>query len=749
MQENATDHLTGTILDGRYRVNAKLARGGMSTVYVATAVRLERDVALKVLLPHLAMDPQAVDRFEREAKSAARLSHPHVVGVIDQGIDGDVAYLVMEYVPGSTLRELLQDKGALTPRQALALIDPVVEGLAAAHEAGLIHRDIKPENVLLGHNGSIKLADFGLSRAVTAATQTATLVGTVGYLSPELVQKSEADTRSDVYAVGVMLYELLTGSRPFTGDMAVQVAFEHVNSPLPDPLELAPGLPEELVELLQQATEKNPDDRPVDASALLEELRHLRSSLTPEELDAVPPAARKKAGMPPTGVAANQAGVAAGGSAFGGAANAGSADVARSGADNSAATNSAETEVLGAPTGAAGALSDDTVVLHPESGATGTGGENPTTIMNAGFAPTTALDLHPKLSLNDESGPVLGNVVQTDPNAPDAAPRPLSKREAKAARKLAAKQAATPTHELENGQPRRRAALWIIAIALLAVLGGIAAWFFGAGPGVSVTIPEVRGASAQEATATLEDLGLPIRTQEVFDEEVASGKAAGTEPGAQSSIRRFEGITLLISKGPQLFAVPDLAGKSQNDASNLLADAGLSTGTVTQEYSDTVPEGQVISQDPKAQAQVRGKTPVALVISRGVQPVPVPDLSGKTVDEATTALADVGLKIQVTPERVFDKNVPDGKIVSQDPATGAQAPKGSAITVVVSKGPRMIDIPQNLVGKQEAEVKRALEQLGFTVEVQRYLGGIFGTVRSIEPSGPSAPEGSTITLLVV
>ncbi|WP_026529601.1 Stk1 family PASTA domain-containing Ser/Thr kinase [Haematomicrobium sanguinis] len=731
MQENATDHLTGTILDGRYRVNAKLARGGMSTVYVATAVRLERDVALKVLLPHLAMDPQAVDRFEREAKSAARLSHPHVVGVIDQGIDGDVAYLVMEYVPGSTLRELLQDKGALTPRQALALIDPVVEGLAAAHEAGLIHRDIKPENVLLGHNGSIKLADFGLSRAVTAATQTATLVGTVGYLSPELVQKSEADTRSDVYAVGVMLYELLTGSRPFTGDMAVQVAFEHVNSPLPDPLELAPGLPEELVELLQQATEKNPDDRPVDASALLEELRHLRSSLTPEELDAVPPAARKMAGMSPTGGAATNSAAA------------------NSAADAPPADHSAATEVLGSPTGAAGALSDDTVVLHPESGATGAGGENPTTIMNAGFAPTTALDLQPKLSLNDESGPVLGNVVQTDPNAPDAAPRPLSKREAKAARKLAAKQAATPTHELENGQPRRRAALWIIVIALLAVLGGIAAWFFGAGPGVSVTIPEVRGANAQEATATLEDLGLPIRTQEVFDEEVASGKAAGTEPGAQSSIRRFEGITLLISKGPQLFAVPDLAGKSQNDASNMLADAGLSTGAVTQEYSDTVPEGQVISQDPKAQAQVRGKTPVALVISRGVQPVPVPDLSGKTVDEATTALADVGLKIQVTPERVFDKNVPDGKIVSQDPATGAQAPKGSAITVVVSKGPRMIDIPQNLVGKQEAEVKRALEQLGFTVEVQRYLGGIFGTVRSIEPSGPSAPEGSTITLLVV
>ena len=234
VKEYRADPMNGTVIEGRYEVRRRLARGGMSTVYLAVDLRLDREVALKVLYPHLAEDPELVERFEQEAKTAARLSHPHVVNVLDQGVDehpdGDLAYLVMEYVPGYTLRTVLQRRHAMTPRVALAYLEAMVDGLAAAHSAGLVHRDMKPENVLVSRDGRIKVADFGLARATTNFTGTgAALVGTVAYISPELVSGSPADERSDVYAVGIMAYEMLTGDQPFTGASPIQVAYQHLN----------------------------------------------------------------------------------------------------------------------------------------------------------------------------------------------------------------------------------------------------------------------------------------------------------------------------------------------------------------------------------------------------------------------------------------------------------------------------------------------------------------------------------------
>ncbi|MBJ2122122.1 protein kinase [Arthrobacter sp. MSA 4-2] len=293
MHQRLNDPLIGELVDGRYLVESRIARGGMSTVYLALDRRLDRRVALKVLFTHLAEDRTFLDRFEQEAKSAARLSHPHVVGVLDQGIDEtaerSTAYLVMEYVPGRTLRDLIRERGRLTPRLALALIDPVIEGLAAAHEAGLVHRDVKPENVLLSSNGQIKIADFGLARAVSASTGTATLVGTAAYLPPELVTGKPADARSDVYSAGIMLFELLTGRQPFTGDAPVQIAFQHAYEHVPAPSEFLPGLAEDIDELVQWCTSRDPEDRPVDGTALLGELRHVRTTLTGADLDYCPP----------------------------------------------------------------------------------------------------------------------------------------------------------------------------------------------------------------------------------------------------------------------------------------------------------------------------------------------------------------------------------------------------------------------------------------------------------------------------
>lgn len=258
-------NLIGQLIHGRYLVEKLVARGGMATVYLAEDNRLDRKVALKVIHEHLVSDPDFVGKFEREAKIAANLSHPNLVNVFDQAREGKIVFLAMEYVPGITLRDALRDFGALSPNRVLEIFEPVLAGLAAAHKAGILHRDIKPENVLLSDDGKIKLSDFGLARPISAHTQTGAVIGTVAYLSPELVSKGIADARSDVYAAGIMLYELLTGQQPFKGEQAVQVAMQHANSEVPAPSLVNPGIPELLDELVLWATAKEPSNRPADA----------------------------------------------------------------------------------------------------------------------------------------------------------------------------------------------------------------------------------------------------------------------------------------------------------------------------------------------------------------------------------------------------------------------------------------------------------------------------------------------------
>ena len=258
--------MIGRLVDGRYQVRSRIARGGMATVYLATDLRLERRVAIKVMHGHLADDSQFKQRFIQEARSAARLAHPNVVNVFDQGQDNDSAYLVMEYLPGITLRDLLQEYGSLTPEQTIDITEAVLSGLAAAHKAGIVHRDLKPENVLLADDGRIKIGDFGLARAASANTATgAALLGTIAYLSPELVTRGIADTRSDIYAVGIMMYEMLTGEQPFKGEQPMQIAYQHANDTVPTPSTKNPKVPAELDELVLWATARDPEERPRDA----------------------------------------------------------------------------------------------------------------------------------------------------------------------------------------------------------------------------------------------------------------------------------------------------------------------------------------------------------------------------------------------------------------------------------------------------------------------------------------------------
>ena len=287
----SADDLVGVILDGRYRVLEHLADGGMASVYLGLDTRLDRDVAIKVMRPDLAADETFVSRFRREARSAARLAYPNVVAVHDQGEADGRVFLVMELVLGQTLRQVLDDEGALSPRAALDLLEPVLAGLAAAHDAGLVHRDVKPENVIIRDDGTVKVADFGLARAVTSQTATGAtgvLLGTVSYLSPEQVERGIADARSDVYAVGLVLFEMLTGRKAIDGETPIHVAFQHVHGDAPSLRETAPELPDALDHLVAAAIARDPDERPRDAARYLDLVRETRRSLTEADLDARP-----------------------------------------------------------------------------------------------------------------------------------------------------------------------------------------------------------------------------------------------------------------------------------------------------------------------------------------------------------------------------------------------------------------------------------------------------------------------------
>ncbi|NEC64613.1 protein kinase, partial [Streptomyces sp. SID9727] len=281
------DPLVGQLLDGRYRVDARIAVGGMATVYRAMDMRLDRVLALKVMHPTLATDASFVERFIREAKSVARLDHPNVVGVFDQGAQGQYVYLAMEYVAGCTLRDVLSERGALAPRAALDILESVLAALGAAHRAGFVHRDMKPENVLIGDDGRVKVADFGLVRAVDAVTNTSgTILGTVSYLAPEQIEQGTADTRADVYACGVVLYEMLTGDKPRDGESPAQVIYQHLHEDVPPPSAAVPGLAPELDALVTGATARDPEARPFDAVELLAGARRARAALTDAQLDA-------------------------------------------------------------------------------------------------------------------------------------------------------------------------------------------------------------------------------------------------------------------------------------------------------------------------------------------------------------------------------------------------------------------------------------------------------------------------------
>lgn len=584
MQHAHPDHLTGSLLEGRYELGPRIARGGTATVYRAVDTRLERTVAVKLMHPHLAEDPAAADRFVREARAAARLSHPHVVSVLDQGHAADgVPYLVMEHVEGSTLRDLLRRRGALTPREALEVMEAALDGLAAAHRAGLVHRDVKPENVLIAAGGRVTVADFGLTRAVDQHTGSGTVLGTVGYASPELVTGQRVDTRADVYSAGIVLFELLCGRRPFEG-APLAVAHAHAEGRVPDLRSLDPGVPGALARLVARATARDPEDRPADAREMLEQLRAVRAVLRPDELDRAP--APRTGGPVPRATGADSA--RTGTTTPGGAPT----EVLGRGAAGSPVPGGTRTEVLGrqqAPT--------ETLRRH----------EDPTEALRPAGAATEALP----------------------------APRPAGSSDPW-----------RPAIELRPRRPLRAAAhlaLAALAVAAAAFLG----WLIGTGPGGTVSVPEVRGTGPELAQQYLAGAGLRnVAVHETPDPAAPAGTVIGTDPAASATVRPAEQVVLLVSTGPEQVTAPDVVGMSAEDAAARLGDAGLAAGARTA-VSDDAAAGTVVGQHPEAGTEVAAGSAVDLAVSRGPRAESAPDVVGRPVGEAVPALEEAGFTARV------------------------------------------------------------------------------------------------------
>lgn len=628
--------MIGQLLDGRYRVDARIAVGGMATVYRAMDTRLDRVLALKVMHPALATDASFVERFIREAKSVARLAHPNVVAVFDQGAQGAYVYLAMEYVAGCTLRDVLRERGALRPRAALDIMEPVLAALGAAHRAGFVHRDMKPENVLIGDDGRVKVADFGLVRAVGTVTETTgSLLGTVSYLAPEQIEHGTADTRADVYACGVVLYEMLTGGKPHTGETAAQVIYQHLNEDVPAPSAVVPGLPVGLDGLVASATARNPEVRPHDAVVLLAEARECRAALTDEQLDAKPPQARGEE---------------------------------HDGADD-------RTSVIPR-------------VLPPGAGTT---------------HHTSRLEMPPPLPPR-RTGPGRRGLLGAGP---------------------------------------RRGIVAALAAVLLVLGVGAGVWYINSGQ--FTRVPSLLGQTEKTAEQRLRDAGLDVkRIDRAFSDTAARGTVMGSNPGSGERIRGNDSVRLVVSKGPEMVDVPDLAGVTPAEARRDLKEAGLVPGMVTREFSEDVARGDVVRTDPEAGTERRSGSAVALVVSKGA-PVEVPDVTGLSVQDATAALAEEGLKAEVRPGRVNSAEVA-GDIAEQSPAESAEAAEGDSVELTVSKGPRMLDVP-DVTGMDVDEARGTLEEAGFEVEVDRPFLSFSDTVekQSVD-GGEEAAEGSTITI---
>ncbi len=626
--------LTGEIIDGRYKLNRIVASGGMATIYAATDLRLDRTIAVKIMHPHLAQDEKFVERFIREAKAAASLSHPNIVAVLDQGWNQGgtpCVFIVMELIEGSTLRDYLFEQGPASVEQTLQMLMPVASALAAAHKMGIVHRDIKPENILVSKEGRIKIADFGLARGAllgtTLTAESSVILGSVSYLSPEQVQRGVADSRSDIYSLGIVLFELLTGTKPYQGEDPVQIAIRHVNDRVPAPSSINPAIPKEIDELVLSATDVNPDKRPKDGAEFFDQLRALSEKIDPRkrqlslELDLPPmpikqpirerESRKKSKSYKPESESSMKR----------------ESTTKTSKKKVSARVRRNRRVALGVLLiGLLGAwytfLGPGSKIVVPSlAGLT----------VNEAKKDLSELGLTLRIGSEEFSEDIPeGRIIKSEP--------------------------AGGGRVSENGE-----------VVVFTSKGK-----------ERILVPSLLGLNSEDAQKLIEKNNLFVgEISEEFSSDFAKGLIIRTIPASGDRVKRDTQVSIVISKGVESVAIADYRGKSGEQALNELVEAGFDVDS-KYEYSEDLPAGAVVSQSP-AQGEAEKGSLITLTVSKGTEYVFIPNIFALNEKKAISALEDLELKVEV--KRLGNKK--EKVVTNISPKVGSKVKRGSKVTITV------------------------------------------------------------------
>jgi len=622
--------LTGELIDGRYQLQKLIASGGMASIYSASDLRLDRSVAVKIMHAHLANDEDFVNRFIREAKATAALSHPNIVAIQDQGWnEGGVpaVFIVMELIDGFTLRDVLNERGALPPMEAIRYLSPIVSALAAAHKIGIIHRDVKPENILISTEGRIKIADFGLARGAeigaTMTVESSVILGSVSYLSPEQVQRGISDSRSDIYALGIVLFEMLTGQKPFEGESPIQIAYKHVNERVPAPSTIKSDIPGAIDAIVEKATNPNPDSRYAHAGELQLALQKAAQELDPArrqlslELDIpVQLSSKTKTKM------------------------------SKKKEESVAKKTSTTAPVRRKRKTSARVKRNRAIALFILIALVGGGwyqflgpGSQVGIPSVVGLSATDAATSLTPMKLTTK---IFSKVFSED----------------------------VPAGRVISSNPGGGGYV---------APGGVVELTISKGP-ERIVVPMVSGMTIDSATVALEAAGLKIgNTSEINDATIDVGMIVETDPPIGAPAKRNSLVNVRISKGPLQVTSTSYAGMSSDQALSELTDKGF---VVKSKYvfDDNVPAGSVVSQSPDGKTPIDKGATITLTISKGPSGVYVPNLYSLTQAKATLTLENMGLKVKV--KKIGAKKIKT--VTNVSPAVGTKVPVGSVVTITVS-----------------------------------------------------------------
>lgn len=728
----------GMMIAHRYEIIGKIGAGGMSDVYKAKDTTLGRYVAIKVLKSEFSEDVNFVTKFRTEASSAAGLEHPNIVNIYDVGSENEFHYIVMEYVEGITLKTYIEKKGQLSFKEAVSIAIQVGRGIEAAHNKGIIHRDIKPQNIIISTEGKVKVTDFGIAKAATSNTINSDVMGSVHYTSPEQARNGYVDGKSDIYSLGIVMYEMVTGRVPFNGDTTVAVAIQHLQEEMESPKTYAPDLPISMEKIILKCTQKNPDRRYESITALLSDLR--KALINPTEdfvvIAPIPQDKTRVIGMDEV----NKIKQKTGNIYVDEAALVESAmrdENAEEPDDTEESDDYDEEEdidptmdkaitILGIGAGIVIVILI-IVILVNFLGGFGSKNKNQDTQQNTA---TTVTETQKTTEGNIEVIDLSGLTFEDAKEILNAAG-------------LGIKRAGTiASDEYEEGEivsQSPEAGSFVDAKTTIEVV-------ISSGPAM-VEIPSVKGLDETSAYNKLVNAGFkPVKELE-YSDSVEIGYVISQSPAGSSLGNEGDLVTIVVSQGPKLVKVPNVVNLKQENATSALTEAGLKVGEVTTDYSDKIEKGNVISQSVSADTQVAKGSTVNLVVSLGKKQVEVTNVVGQTKDNAVKALKDIGLN--ATIKEAYSDTVAAGTVISQSVSSGSKVEIGSSVEIVVSLGKEQVTVP-NVVSYDKDRAKQELEAIGLTVSF-REINDDQAVGKVIDQSvigGTRVDKGTTIELTV-